>query len=571
MLLAAIGLCMNAGKPRRVAVSADDAARADYIFLEALRHRAIGNDDAFAILTARAHELNPLDKTIGLYHGITLIRMSDGDSADVADGLNLVGAYVTENPDDETYARSYAAILGAIHDTEAERNVWQMLHTTHPTRPEYAYRLARIYARGDSTDTQRALAIYDSLQVTEGRSVGLTSNKIQLLYQLDDTTAMLRELHALLDSSPRSVDNCVFAGEVFNALEMPDSALWYLDRACALDSTNGMAFYSRAEFYRLNNDSTAYDREIFNALERESLDIDVKVELMRSYVINLSEDSTQHDRITSLFNGLIDRHPHQPDIHGLYARYLINRKDYAGAAEQQSYVVDLEPDDFDGWEMLISLYTTTKQWDKALDATRRAERYFSDRPALIATHAALENETGNPAEAIALYRKAISLTEASEAEDISALYTGIGDVYYLMGDKDSAFVNYYTAIELDPDNYSALNNCAYNMAIEGRDLQRALEMIKKVVDNRPDDANGLDTYAWVLFKLRRYPEAKDAIDRTMEKTVDLNAEVLEHAGDIYFMNGEPEQALDFWQEALKTDPDNEMLRKKVKNRTYFFK
>ena len=65
----------------------------------------------------------------------------------------------------------------------------------------------------------------------------------------------------------------------------------------------------------------------------------------------------------------------------------------------------------------------------------------------------------------------------------------------------------------------------------------------------------------------------DMIDRTMELTgeEDMSADVLEHAGDIYFMDGEPEKAVEFWKEALKMDPSNELLQRKVKHKTYFFK
>jgi tetratricopeptide (TPR) repeat protein len=52
---------------------------------------------------------------------------------------------------------------------------------------------------------------------------------------------------------------------------------------------------------------------------------------------------------------------------------------------------------------------------------------------------------------------------------------------------------------------------------------------------------------------------------------EVGKDVLEHAGDIYFMTGEPEAALQFWQAALSLDKDNELLKRKVKNKTYFFK
>ncbi len=49
------------------------------------------------------------------------------------------------------------------------------------------------------------------------------------------------------------------------------------------------------------------------------------------------------------------------------------------------------------------------------------------------------------------------------------------------------------------------------------------------------------------------------------------ADVLEHAGDIYFMSGLPDQAVEFWERAAKLAPENELLARKVKNKTYFYK
>ena len=36
------------------------------------------------------------------------------------------------------------------------------------------------------------------------------------------------------------------------------------------------------------------------------------------------------------------------------------------------------------------------------------------------------------------------------------------------------------------------------------------------------------------------------------------------------MNHEPEQALEYWEKALDLEPDREVLKKKVKNKTFFY-
>ena len=75
----------------------------------------------------------------------------------------------------------------------------------------------------------------------------------------------------MLKSAPHSVENNVFAGNVFAMFSDNDSALSYFDKACDLDSTSGLAYYSRANFYKSIGDSVNYDKEVFRALSRESL------------------------------------------------------------------------------------------------------------------------------------------------------------------------------------------------------------------------------------------------------------------------------------------------------------
>lgn len=49
------------------------------------------------------------------------------------------------------------------------------------------------------------------------------------------------------------------------------------------------------------------------------------------------------------------------------------------------------------------------------------------------------------------------------------------------------------------------------------------------------------------------------------------AEVLEHAGDIYFMSGFPDRAVEFWEAAAREGDPSELLKRKIKNKTFFYK
>jgi len=93
-------------------------------------------------------------------------------------------------------------------------------------------------------------------------------------------------------------------------------------------------------------------------------------------------------------------------------------------------------------------------------------------------------------------------------------------------------------------------------------------MSYRTVKAEPKNATYLDTYAWILFMQARYAESRIYIDQALQNDSDSNAVIIEHAGDIYALNKDMDRALAFWQEALKKDPDNKVLIRKIKLKKY---
>ena len=94
-------------------------------------------------------------------------------------------------------------------------------------------------------------------------------------------------------------------------------------------------------------------------------------------------------------------------------------------------------------------------------------------------------------------------------------------------------------------------------------------MAALALKDEPGNANFIDTYAWVFFAKKDYAKALIYIKSAVEKDEDNH--LLEHYGDILWFNDEKEAAVEQWTNALETDPDNELLQRKVKNKTYYEK
>lgn len=567
MILAAVWVAEAGAVKKKPVVTAADVRKADYLFLEGTRQQTLGNSDSYFELLGRARELNPGDRYLGMEYGYLLLRLSQGDSATVERGYQMMEDYVDHNADDFYSNVLFAAVSGQLGKTDRAVEVWGRLHNASPDRPELTMRYAEVLAATRKPENiDRALKLFDTLEVADGPGIQLSTQKIQLHYTRGDTAAMLGEARRLWEQSPTVVDYNVFAGDIYAQLGQGDSALMFYDRAVELDPSSGLAYYSRANYFRATGDSVAYDREVFRALEQEDLDVAPKLEILREYAARLYSDHRQQTRISDMFRRLIDLHPHERDIHNLYRDYLIAIEDYAGAAEQASYSLDIDPSDERQWLALTSLYLREGEFEKSYEAAMRGMHFFPGNPnlALIAGSDLTQLERYD--EALAILEKARSLTDPEDAEVLSDIYTTIGDTHYAAGELDSAFVNYEEALKLNPVNMTALNNCAYYLACENRDLDRAEEMIKTVVEERPEESTSLDTYAWVLYRKGEFEKAREVIEKALENDPDPSAELYEHAGDIFYSIGGKDEAVEFWQLGLEVEPDNADLKRKIKTR-----
>jgi tetratricopeptide (TPR) repeat protein len=97
-------------------------------------------------------------------------------------------------------------------------------------------------------------------------------------------------------------------------------------------------------------------------------------------------------------------------------------------------------------------------------------------------------------------------------------------------------------------------------------------MSRRSLEKEADNYTYLDTYAWILFKQKKYTEAQEYIDKAlaiMGDNIEANdATIIEHAGDIYAKIGQKERAVEFWQQAAELGNGSAVLQKKLKKKKY---
>lgn len=134
------------------------------------------------------------------------------------------------------------------------------------------------------------------------------------------------------------------------------------------------------------------------------------------------------------------------------------------------------------------------------------------------------------------------------------------------GNWPEAEVDFRRALELSPDQPGVLNYLGYSMTEQGGDLDEALAMIERAVAAEPDNGYYIDSLAWALFRMGRYEEAVQPMERAAE-LLPVDPVLTDHLGDVYWAVGRDREARFQWRRALSygehPDLDLDRVRQKL--------
>jgi tetratricopeptide (TPR) repeat protein len=105
-----------------------------------------------------------------------------------------------------------------------------------------------------------------------------------------------------------------------------------------------------------------------------------------------------------------------------------------------------------------------------------------------------------------------------------------------------------------------LNYLGYSWVDQGKNLDEGMRMIKRSVEQRPDDGYIVDSLGWAWYRLGKYDEAVKQLERAVElKPVDPT--INDHLGDAYWRIGRTLEAKFQWSHAKDLKPEPEELKK----------
>ena len=181
---------------------------------------------------------------------------------------------------------------------------------------------------------------------------------------------------------------------------------------------------------------------------------------------------------------------------------------------------------------------------------------------LVEVHSALADALRRQerfADAIPVYTRAIDLIPEAEQRHWTLFYSrGISNER--AGNWTEAEADFRRALELNPEQPQVLNYLGYSFVDRGENLDEALGMIKRAVAAQPEAGYIIDSLAWALFRLGRYDEAVEPMERaSILEPVD--PVVTDHLGDVYWAVGRKLEARFQWHRALSFDPEEKEAKR----------
>ncbi len=536
----------------------------DYFFLEALSLREQERyDEAFDFFehclwlqpgsSAVSYELYSMYAYLGRKEEALAMmqRAAEGDPGNFWYRSMLAMAYEDEGLNDKAI-EVYEAMA---EDFSSNSTVFMALASAYVDKGDYA----------------RAIGAFDQIERIEGKNEQLTLEKYRLYMMMHNKEKAIGELQELIDEYPDDFTAKVFLGGTY--LEFGDTlkAFDIYNSIISADPTNVLVQKSIADYYqRLGNDSLftdAVEKLLFN----ERFTGDERLEVIVRFTAYKEQISGVEYNI-DLLRRLIKVPVAQSATAELLARYMELKKmpqDSINPILEQ--ILRFEPENNYAQTKLLVSAIKNENYDEVILRCDTALLYNPEVLELYYFKGVSLHNRDRSEEALATIEAGLSKrTDNDAAEFVSELFAFVGDLYHEFGDTKACYLAYDTALVYNKDNITVLNNYAYFLALDGIELEKALEMSHKTLLREHDNITYIDTYMWILFMLERYQEAKGYAIKllSLADEADKDAVLYAHCGDIFAKCGDIQRAVELWIKAREKGDTSKILEKKIKRRKY---
>ena len=518
----------------------------DYFFLEAMRLKEKKDyASAFGLLQ---HCLDIHPNAASALYEVSQYYMF---LRQVPQGQEALEKAVANAPDNYWYSQGLASLYQQQNELDKAVTLLEQMVVRFPAKQDPLFNLLDLYGRQEKYD--EVISTLNRLEKRMGKNEQLSMEKFRIYLQMKDDKKAFQEIESLVQEYPMDMRYQVILGDVYLQNGKKQEAYDVYQKVLAAEPDNPMAIFSMASYYKQTGQEELYQQQLDTLLLNKKVTPDTKVGVMRQMIVENEQADKDSTQIIALFDRIMKQEQDDPQIPMLYAQYLLSKNMESESVPVLEQVVDLDPTNKAARMMLIGAAVKKEDYKQIIKVCEPGIEATPDALEFYYYLAVAYNQAEKPDSVISICKRALEHTTAdSKKEIVSDFYSILGDMYHTQKQMKEAYAAYDSALVYNPSNIGALNNYAYYLSVERRDLDKAEEMSYKTVKAEPNNATYLDTYAWILFEKGNYAEARIYIDNAMKSEGgDKSDVIVEHCGDIYYMTGDVDGALTYWKKALE--------------------
>jgi tetratricopeptide (TPR) repeat protein len=464
----------------------------------------------------------------------------------------------------------YRFLLADLYSQNAKlteaAEVYRGILSKWPERYEVYFDLANMLAYSGKVD--EAIKVYADQEKRFGLSEELIMQEFGMLTETGRTTEAQALVERAIKAFPNDPRYHGLLAESYDQQGLHEKALEQYRKTLEMDPGNSMLRIALAEHYYATGKLDEAYNELGEAFLDPDLDIDAKMQVLIGFFeMTDREGEKPTDRTDlirrsySLIEALEKAHPESGKPHTIHGDFLLRDGKFSEARDQFRMALVSEKERFPIHMQLLQL-------DLQLGDHAALHRDAEEAISLFPTVPDPYLYNGIALSQLARHEEAIEtlITGRDVVVDnqplLAQFWSSLGDAYNearRFTDSDKA---YDKSLAIEPNNPGTLNNYAYYLSVRNEQLEKAERMSKRSLELSPGSATFMDTYAWVLFRARKYSEALTWIEKAIAAATP-DGVVVEHYGDILFELGDPSNAMAQWRKASSLGGGSEMLERKI--------
>lgn len=555
--------------PKTTMGNAADMHRFDSLYLTSVKCRLSGDFAQQYDLLNEALLIRPNAPEVMFDLGTAIVYNTiETDSIDYHKGEELMEKAVALMPENRAMRSELASYYTDGMNLEQAIKHYEVLNE-QKANTDFMQRLVMLYE--ETGRNKEALKVIEKLEQHEGTNESFVWRKALNLMTLKDTVGAYETIENFCKEHPEQPNLRVMKAEFYERNGHYANAIEECEKVLEKEPDNAQAQFRLLNIYRslleyekhlhyvkriLRNPNTPYELAKFSLIdyyklsESKGWDKDVLKGLMED-AVKLTEGEDEMVVISCEMSKRIGMSE-------------------ASRLQLLQSILEINPANPVAVGDIINIYSSKNDMTSLFEVASNAFEHNQQSATFLYLASASLVGISNTEKTLNYISKRIDGINLQDNLEISSeLYEIYADLLEEENRKEEAFAAYEKSIELDPKNYSSLNNYAYFLSLENRELEKAAEMSRKTLEAEPKNAVYLDTYAWILYLLQQYEQAKIYIVQAIANVAEEaeNATIFDHAGDIHFQTGDKEGAMKHWKTALRLCNEKELqkqLEKKIK-------